>query len=42
MYLLIYVFLVMGRFVGGLYASGKCSLHLIYHPVQAELWYKWA
>ena len=42
MYLLIHVFLVLGRFVGLLYVRGKCSLHLMYHPVHAEKWYKWA
>ena len=42
MYLLIHVFLVLGRFVGRLYVRGKCSLHLMYHPVHAEKWYKWA
>ena len=42
MYLLIYVFLVMGRFVGGLYVRGMCSLPLMYHPVHTEKWHKWA
>ena len=42
MYLLINVFLAMGRFVGRLYARGKCSLPLMYHPVHAEKWHKWA
>ena len=42
MYLLIYVFLVMGRFVGQLYVRGMCSLPLMYHPVHAEKWHKWA
>ena len=32
----------MGRFVSRLYVRGMCSLPLMYHPVHAEKWHKWA